>query len=57
MSITPPPTPPLGVEGGVDELPEGDGFQGDSEDFLDFILADAGAQPILDQGEFIIQVE
>ncbi|KAG0722312.1 Protein MMS22-like [Chionoecetes opilio] len=35
MSITPPPTPPVGVEGGDDGLPDMD-----SEDFIDFILAD-----------------
>lgn len=52
MSITPPPTPPRGVEGFVDGLLDKDGMEGDSEDFLDFILADPGPQPILDQGKF-----
>ncbi|KAG0716880.1 Protein MMS22-like [Chionoecetes opilio] len=35
MSITPPPTPPVGVEGGDDGL-----LDMDSEDFIDFIMAD-----------------
>lgn len=57
MSMTPPPTPPLGVEGGVDGLPDGDGMEGDSEDFLDFILADPGPLPVLEESKFIVQAE
>ncbi|KAK8401117.1 hypothetical protein O3P69_002698 [Scylla paramamosain] len=47
MSITPPATPPPGVEEGGESLL--DGLEGDSEDFLAFILADPG--PNLEQEE------
>ena len=51
MSITPPPTPPAGVEGGGsgDGLLDMDGLEGDSEDFIDFILADPNLT--LEQGK------